>query len=38
MANALRPDHLLTYWSLVEALRMKSSKSEPPFVSEAGHS
>ena len=35
LANELRPDHVPTYWSLVEAWRVKSSKSEPPYVSEA---
>jgi tetratricopeptide (TPR) repeat protein len=32
-ANELRPDHMPTYWSLVDALRVKSWQPEPPFVS-----
>jgi tetratricopeptide (TPR) repeat protein len=33
-ANELRPSDMPGYWSLVDALRIKSPRPEPPYVSE----
>jgi tetratricopeptide (TPR) repeat protein len=32
-AKELRPDHMSTYWTLVDAWRIKSWRPDPPFVS-----